>query len=98
MEGYLEEEGTLKNMEPGAVVAREIALHSHSLVCRDAKRDLLYSRSHTRSCQWENRGEVALDRKELLEKSRSRGKQPNSTRRHGFLYTRFRLYNRKYAC
>jgi hypothetical protein len=42
--GYLEEEGALKNMELGVVVVRDKVRHGHSLVCRDAKRDVLYTR------------------------------------------------------
>lgn len=61
--GYLEKKGTLKNMEPGEVGVREMVLHSHSLVCRDAKRDLFYTRRHTRSCQCGKRGEVGLRQK-----------------------------------
>lgn len=72
--GYLEKEGTLKNMEPGEVGVREMVLHGHSLVCQDAKRDLLYTRRHTRSCQCGKRGEVGLRQKGITWKSRSKAK------------------------
>jgi hypothetical protein len=45
--GYLEKEGTLKNMEPSVVVVRKKVLHGHRIVCRDVKRDPLCTRRYT---------------------------------------------------
>jgi hypothetical protein len=84
--GYLEEEGALKNMELGVVVVRDKVLHGHSLVYRDAKRDVLYSRHYLyTSCRCGKRGEVSHRQKGVAWESHSSIKWPNSTRRHVFL-------------